>query len=410
MAPAIDIGRRATLAALACLATAPRRVFAQTPAALSAADFAAPDLGRPVTRELQAALDASFETGLPLVFPRGEWVIDAPLRVTHTARGRRGFPRISGAGPGSTRLRALAFDGPMVAVRGAPFEKPAGTFFLWGGGFEGVDFIGAGGVANQGAIEALGWWNGTLRNCGFSRFGGHALRAIGDAALDSNPDWTASILRVEHCMFERLRGWGFLDDNPIGAPGWIFDHCVFVLCGAGGAFTRSSGTQFLGCSFSGCGFLDERTPAPGLGVGLRIGDAGRTTINRVRVVVAEFDSNKDAHILIDRATSFLIEDARFIHNDRYRTGDITPKTAVLLGAAHPRSLLANGRVARPLVRIDHKGEVTGYRLETREARDLVIEPEHFAFTPGDAGVFTRLSGFPDAAGRTAARIRVPDDP
>ena len=93
MAPAIDIGRRATLAALACLATAPRRVFAQTPAALSAADFAAPDLGRPVTRELQAALDASFETGLPLVFPRGEWVIDAPLRVTHTARGRRGFPR-----------------------------------------------------------------------------------------------------------------------------------------------------------------------------------------------------------------------------------------------------------------------------------------------------------------------------
>ena len=365
---------RALIASSLC--ASPARIKAQSvtrgSAAIPVTDFAAPNSGKPESDALQAALDVSFETGLPLVFPRGEWIVDRPLTITHVERRRRSFLRVSGAGIGGTRIIATRFEGPLVCIRGAPREKPAGTFFLWGGGFEGIDFVGAGAGPRQNAIEILGWWNGVLRNCGFSRFNGHGIRVTGDSALDSNPDWTASILRVEHCMFERLAGWGFLDDNPIGAPGWIFDHCVFVFCGEGGAFVRSSGNQFLGCSFSGCGFLDEKTPAPGQGVGLRIGDASAQTINRTRVVIAEFDSNKDAHIQIDRSTSFLIEDARFIHHDRYGTGGITPANAVLLGAGHSRSLISNGRVTRPLVRIDHGGVVTGFRLAA-QASDLVID-------------------------------------
>ena len=65
----------------------------------------APGDGKPAGEALQAALDAALKTGLPLVFPRGEWVVDKPLAIRHTDRRRRGFPRIVGAGVGSTMRR-----------------------------------------------------------------------------------------------------------------------------------------------------------------------------------------------------------------------------------------------------------------------------------------------------------------
>ena len=377
--------------------------------AVPVTDFVPPNLGKADAPALQAAFDASLDTGLPLVFPRGEWFVAEPVQMRHVARSRRGFPQIMGAGPGSTILRGLPFAGPMISVRGAPEAPPAGTYFFWGGGFNGFTFAGARNGPPQNGMDVLGWFYGALRNCTFSGFTGHGVRAAGDLSISSNPDWSASMLRLEGCWFERIAGWGFLDDNPIGAPAWVFDQCLFVFCGAGGSFVRSSGHSYLGCSFSGCGFTGEETTAPGFGVGLRIGDADAFTINRTRVVVAEFDSNKDAHIMIDRATSFLIEDARFIHNDRQKTGTITPPVAVMLGRDHPRSLVNTGRITRPLVRVDHEGAVTGYVLAAKEARDIVIERESFTYTPGDRGTFERARGFPEEAERKQRNIVLPDE-
>jgi hypothetical protein len=405
----------AALASLACpsaMTPAPfvaRAAESKWSTAIPITDFASSG-DRPAKEAMQAALDASFETGLPLVFPRGDWVVDEPLAIKHTDRRRRGFPHIVGAGVGATRLLARGFDGPLLTVHGGPLEQPVGTFFLYGGGIEEIEFVGDRANAAQTGLETLGWWHGTLKNCLFRQFNGHGLRVIGNT-LDPNPDWTASMLRLETCTFERIGGWGFIDDNPIGAPGFIFDRCMFNLCGAGGAFVRSSGHQFLCCSFGAAGFTAENQPsAAAKGVGLRIGDASAQTINRTRVVIAEFDSNRDAHIVIDRSTSCLIEDARFIHNDRNQIGHITPPVAVELGTGLPRSMVTNLRIARPLVRIDQEGEVTGYRLAAPEkASHIVIEAESFSYNPASRGKFTRTEGFPAATEAKRLGISVGGD-
>lgn len=359
--------------------------------AISVGDYAPP--GKDSSDEaLQSALDASFEAGQPLLFPAGDWFLDRTLSINHFDRRRRSFPQILGAGVGTSRLIARGFEGPILSVHGGPLDPPAGTYFLYGGGVEGIEFVGAHGQTGQNGLEVLGWWNGSVRNCLFRNLGGHGIRVVG-SNLDPNPDWTSSSLRVETCNFERLGGWGYIDDNPIGAPTWVFDRCMFIFCGEGGAFVRSSGTRFLSCSFALAGFLSENRPSTATtAVGLRIGDTARTTVNRTHLTIAEFDSNRDAHILIERSTSCVIEDARFIHNDRNMVGHITPPVAVLLGSEQPRSVLKNIRIIRPLVRIDHEAPVIGYRLINPEsASDIKIDEESLS---GHTANFTRTVGFP----------------
>lgn len=376
--------------------------------AIPVADFARGD-GNPAGEALQAALDAAFETGLPLVFPRGEWLVDRPLSIRHVERRRRGAPRLIGAGSGSTILRSSGFAEPLLSVLAGPLEPPAGTYFLYGGGIEEIELAGAGaaGAGAQTCLSVSGWWYGALRNCFIRDFGGHGLRAIG-SDTDANPDLSASILRLQGCTFERIGGWGYLDDNPIGAPGWAFDRCIFNRCGAGGAFVRSSGVEFTGCSFAAAGFTEHAIPSPvRKAVGLQIGDASGPTINRTRVSIAEFDANRDVHIVVDRSTSCLIEDTRFIHLDRNRAGRITPPLAVELGTGSPRSRLQNIRIVRPLVRIDQEGAVIGYRLAAPEAAtDIVIDEESLQYNPGRKGEFTRTQGFPDGDAMARAGIHV----
>lgn len=397
--------RRALLRGLAAAGLAgamasPGQVAAQalsanalaTMPAILATSYAAGD-GRPAGAAVQAALDASYAAGLPLLFPRGDWLIDQPLVIRHDGGQRRGFPQIIGAGVGSTRWLGRGFQGPMLSVLGVP-ETGTGSWFLSGGGIDGIEMVGSGLDCGQEGLAVAGWQFGTLRNCAFHGFASHGLRSFRRNG-HPNPDWGASSLKVETCLFERLGGWGYLDDNPIGSPAFVFDRCLFNYCGAGGAFVRSSGCQFLGCSFAGAGFVGENRPGrAATGVGLRLGD-GDTTINRTRVVVAEFDSNRDVHLIIDRSTSCLIEDARFIFNDRNGLGRMTPRTAIQFGTAgNPRSLLQNIRIVRPLVRIDHPGDVIAFDLQSAGQDAGVSITDDSVFQPADgAGSFQRLRGF-----------------
>ena len=127
-------------------------------------------------------------------------------------------------------------------------------------------------------------------------------------------------------------------------------------------------------------------------------------MNRLRVTVAEFDANKDAHIWIDRCLSFFVEDARFIHNDRDHRGSISPPVAVLLGSIHPESRVHNGRFSRPVFRLDTPGQVTGFRLQTANASGLAIETGFQTDALNTKGMFKAHDGFGPPAGWPAKNI------
>jgi hypothetical protein len=339
--------------------------------------YARPDTERPQTAELQAAIDAARAAGVPLVFGRGRWMTDAPLRIIHTERRRSAFPKIIGAGVGETIIQAIPFSGALFEVRGAPLEPPPGTFFLWGGGIEGMSLVGSPrGPADQHALNVLGWLHGKLEAVHVTGFRGSGLIVTGDRRLDPNPDWTVSNLTISGCWFERLGKWGFLDENPVGANAFSFENVVFVLCGEGGAWVRSQAHRFVGCSFSACGFIDERTPGLGRGSGLQVGDRARTT-NRLLVSNCEFDTNLTAQIALDNVHSFTIERSRFVHHDRYGLGRLTPASSIVVAGAGPESVVTNGTFSELLVRIDRLGSVIGLNFaNTENVWNLVLDGFH----------------------------------
>lgn len=368
--------------------------------AIPVADFVAPNTGHPAGEALQAAIDTAFEVGFPLIMPRGEWNVDRTLTIENPDRKRRGFPSIIGSG--DTRLMAGAFDGPLMSIRGAPKVPPAGACFLTGGLLERLEFHGNK-ARKQNGLDILGWSLGIIRSCSFENFSGHGVRVYGDKTLDPNPDWTSSIVRMDGVRSVRNGGWGFFDDNPIGAPTWVFDRCVFDFNGAGGAFVQSSGNLLLGCSFVSNGYLDETTPAPGFGVGLRIGDADGSAVNRLRLEIAEFGENKDAHILIDRATSFLIEDARFIQGNWITKKHLVPPVCVQIGSG-PKSLAYNGKISRSVFRNDSAGTVTAFSLRTPAALDFTIERGYSSDETNGKVQFTHYDGFGTPEERFKKRI------
>ena len=87
-------------------------------------------------------------------------------------------------------------------------EQSLGTYFLYGGGIEEIEFVGDPIHSTQTGFETLGWLYGTLKNCLFRNFKGHGLRVIGNA-LDPNPDWTASMLRLRNLHVRTYRRMGF---------------------------------------------------------------------------------------------------------------------------------------------------------------------------------------------------------
>ncbi len=401
------IGRRTLLGAFAAAAwpSIARAAERRWTTAIPVTDFAAPDTGRPAAEALQAALDAALQTGLPLVFPRGTWIVERPLKIWNPERRRRGFPTLLGAGAEETILQAQAFAGPMLSVRGAPPVPPAGGFFLYGGEIRGFGFIGDRSAGQQSGLAVLGWLHGTISNCTFSRFRRHGIVSTGAPDLTDNPDWTASTLALTWCKFERIGDWGILDDNPIGTPAWSLDRCLFYFCGDGGLFARSSGWRIEQCSFQGGGLVGETEVASSkIGVGVRIGDAERFTINRTRIVGCEFDANKGPHIVVDRSTSFAIDDTRFIFNDRFGLGQLMPQTAIVLGQGHARSMVMGGRISRPLYRRDTVGTAVGVELAAGIAEDIRIEAGNYSYDPKAPGDLVRYRGFPAGADLAKKRI------
>lgn len=70
--------------------------------------------------------------------------------------------------------------------------------------------------------------------------------------------------------------------------------------------------------------------------------------------MAEFDSNRYAHIAMGRSTSSLIEDARFILNDRNSVGHIYPPVGIQFGSTgNPRSMLQSSRIFTISNNFDH---------------------------------------------------------
>jgi hypothetical protein len=365
------------------------------------ARFLAPGTDRAASEAIQAAIHAGQAAGVPVRFPAGGYVVDRPIIIENTTGLDAAMPTVVGAGVGSTILEASPFEGPILSVRGVgrgPFKQ---SHLLHGGGLHGFELRGLGpyygpksvGAPIQHGIETLGWVGGLIANVRIGQLSGDGLRSVGDAGVHPNPDWTASLLRIADVKLRRLGGWGFYDANPIGSPGWTWDRVDYVLCGRGGAFVASSAHDFRSCSFLGVGFPAENTPSDGEAVAVHIAGALGRSISRVRVTGAEFDSTKDVHIALDYASACVVEQSRFIHNDRGGVGRLTPAAAVVVARSGHASA-CHGLVFRHnLVRLDTPGEAAGFVWKgTANVTDIEVDGLSISGDAGAVGAFKPFVG------------------
>ncbi|MCB1547771.1 MAG: hypothetical protein KDJ41_08060 [Hyphomicrobiaceae bacterium] len=380
------------------------------------ADFAKPNADKPQGEAMQAAIDAASDAGVPLVMPKGGFVTDRSLRVWNTSGLDRAMPRISGRGIGMTVIEATGFAGAILDIRGVGQGPLRRAHFLHGGGLENLELRGLQRYVNgppgtpvQHGLATLGWWTGRIANVRISRLTGDGIRVVGDTGVNSNPDFTASRLDLAGVRLERLAGWGYNDENPIGAPGWSWDRCVMTLCGRGGARVRSSGHEFRASSFSASGWVSETTPSAGAGIGVYLDGARGWSLNRTRFVGCEFDTSKDAQLALDYAHATTVEQTRFIHNDRYGQGALTPAVGVDIARKGAASSVQHALFRQILFRIDTPGTMTGFRWSgTANVRDIVIDGVLWSDETRGKAAITRYAGHDRNGANTAANYRIHD--
>jgi hypothetical protein len=349
---------------------------------------------------LQRAIDEVAPTGGIIYLPAGRYRIARTLVWHNRGTGRAPGITFQGDGMHSTVLLSAIGSGPVLRVRGTPSSAPAGTTFFWGGGLRDLTIEGGNGGPEQHGLDVLGWYYGEIENCNFVRLGGDGIRATVDLELNANPDVTSSDLFVRGVWFERLGGWGFRDMSEVqGAPAWLWDRCVFALCRAGGALVRSSSHSFTKCSFSGCGWQDERSPAAQVAYGLFF-DGSATTSSKQWVEGCEFDANLTAHIGARFLTSSTIVGNRFIFNDRFGRGRINPPVGIEIGSGDAGARVLGVAFQRNFFRFDIPGQVVVFDFaNSANVRDVEISGSVFSeVRPSDV---TRYRG-QDPAGRGAA--------
>lgn len=359
------------------------------------------------TAALQAALDLATSGAAPTTvwLPAGRYRVTQTLEIINQAvnDARAAGPLLQGDGDNATFLLGFLSSGPLLRARGVATTTVGSTSFFWGGGLERLTLSGGGRPgADLHALEVIGWGYASLRQARISGFGGDAIRQVSDTTVNPNPDFTASISwRVEQVWIERNDGYGFHNTGLQGAPGWAFSQVVFVLCRAGGAYVQSSSVSFVGCSFSAAGWNPE-TPAgrnPAGAYGLFYGGNAATANSRMLVQACEFDTSLTAHIGGTRLTVSHFLTNRFIHNDRYGTGYLTPPVAVAIAPTSANDVWDTVRFIDSFVRIDTPGEMTAFDwVNVANVQNIVIKGTTLTNLPG--ATVTRFRGY------TASRMHL----
>jgi len=325
---------------------------------------------------------------------KGTYKVATTLSIYNPDNARKSGLTIIGSGQETTIVNSYVSVGPLFNVRGVPNTGPVATTFFWGGAIEGIQFNG---VNHSGSapdfMKVLGWYHGVIRNCRILNFPRHGVVQIDDTVVDPNPDFTSSILTITQCSFERLGGIGVYQSAFIAAPSWDVNNNSFTFCAQGGAVMTSGGCKVNSNGFSGCGFVNETTPyAGGNAYGLQIGTV-LGTLNNMEVSYNEFDTSLTAHIYIYSWQGLDCHDNRFIHNDRYGAGYLTPPIGINITSS-------SSDVAKDLFfrdsffRIDTVGTMTGFLFNSvSNVSNVQIDSSTFSDQTSGAATITKYSGY-----------------
>jgi hypothetical protein len=309
------------------------------------------------TAAIQAALDFARETPCVLFFPAQRYLVHRTLTISNPGDTRASAPTLRGRGSEFTSIEFRGASGPLFRVTGV---KKAGQF-LHDLSFEKLRLIGKGRDTDEHAIELMGCYAPAIRNVSITGFGGDGIRVVGDLTKDANPDFTATIfLAIEGCTISRIGGLGFRDHHPIGCPSVSIERSVFNMCGAGGALIRSAGFVIDRSSFAGCGWSGERTLVNAEGIGLQILTPG-ASVSRGLVRACEFDANRAEHLRMDNFAMARLENNRFIYNDRYAAGFLTPPIGANMAPLSAKSVLTEIVIDGLFHRLDQPGKAIGIK-------------------------------------------------
>lgn len=343
------------------------------------------------TAAIQAALDFARETPCVLFFPARRYLVHRTLTITNPGETRFSAPTLRGRGSEFTSIEFRGAEGPLFKVIGV---KKTGQF-LHDLAFEKLRLIGKSRDADEHAIDIMGCYAPVIRNVSITGFGGDGIRVTGDLAMDANPDFTATIgLMLDGCTISRIGGTGFRDHHPIGCPGVTIERSVFNMCGTGGAMIRSAGFVIERSAFAGCGWSGETTPVNAEGIGLQILAPGGS-VSRGLVRACEFDANRAEHLRMDNFAMVRLENNRFIYNDRYAAGHLTPPIGANMAPLGPRSVLTEIVIDGLFHRLDQPGKAIGIQWSnSANVDETSIEVLRVRTTNAPKADFTPVVGNP----------------
>lgn len=345
-----------------CLILSSQAALAQSPVPRGAEVYSVEHwgaMGFPAddTAAIQAALDFARETPCVLFFPSQRYLVHRTLTISNPGDARASAPTLRGRGSEFTSIEFRGASGPMFRVTGI---KKAGQF-LHDLSFEKLRLSGKGRDTSEHAIEMMGCYAPSVRNVSITGFGGDGIRVIGDLTKDANPDFTATVfLAIESCTISRIGGLGFRDHHPIGCPSVSIERSVFNMCGEGGALIRSAGFVIDRTSFAGCGWSSETTLVNANGIGLQILTPG-ASVSRGLVRACEFDANRAEHLRMDNFAMARLENNRFIYNDRYAAGFLTPPIGANMAPLGAKSVLTEIVIDGLFHRLDQPGKAIGIK-------------------------------------------------
>jgi len=408
------ISRRKFISSTAILCTAGSSLIVNAgvgPHLVNVIEFGADPMGvNDSANAVKKAIDQISKFGGTVYFPAGTYRISRTIEWTNPSNQRANGILFLGDGTHSTVLKSECTTGPLFRIRGIPIKGPISTTFFWGGGIKQLTLNGSAAAdRDHDALEILGWWYGEISQVRIVRFSRHGIRAITDLVINPNPDFSASALIINGTWIERCGGWGYIDDGGIqGSPAWTWTHCVFVLCSFGGAYVQSSSHAFVKCSFSACGWSDEKAKPSSLGYGLFI-DGAVTASSRQWVEGCEFDTNYAAHVALRFASSSSFINNRFIFNDRYHTGHLCPPIGVEIGAGDTKATVRSVEFKQSFFRIDTPGKATGFQWSNpSNVRDISIVNSIYSDNTLGKVAFTRYKGHETKAAKNINNYVIED--
>lgn len=344
------------------------------------------------TLAIQRAINYVMPTGGTIYFPAGTYKTTDTLSMINPDNSRKSGIYFVGQGRQSTKLLPYLANKPALKIRGVPTTGPVNTTFYWGGGLKDMVIDGTNSTGTSDGIDLLGVYYFDIDDCYVYKWR-HGIIQRNDLVVDPNPDFTSTTINIRNTWIFYCTGIGIYQTGGISPFGWLIESCSIGLCGLAGVLIVGGGCVVTRTSISLCGFSSEGVLVSSSAIGLQVGMTSGT-LNNIEISYCEFDSNTGKHISLDNWQGADIHDNRFIHNDRYSIGSLTPAQGLALTTNGPSSVVKNVNFARNFFRIDTVGTMIGVSWNTTSnVADIRCSSNTFSDQTGGAATITRYSGY-----------------